>query len=184
MNIIDFIFWLLHICNRPTLSVLTPLRSPCTTSIDYAHLSIDYGNTSGDYTNFFVDCANIPNDRNNIVIDSIDTPNISSIDFCIPNPTLLQYWSSRNQKQILCSPLELDHLFIFIILHLWFLQLTSFIILFYVKIRLLNFISIIFPIYWHLLFFFLNFRFHVFITFELFHIDQHRVSFGLLNGHQ
>jgi hypothetical protein len=33
-------------------------------------------------------------------------------------------------------------------------------------------------------FFFLNFRFHLFIRFELIHIDQHKVSFKLLNGYQ
>jgi hypothetical protein len=30
---------------------------------------------------------------------------------------------------------------------------------------------------------FLNFKFHVFIRFELIHVDQHRVSFKLLNCH-
>jgi hypothetical protein len=34
-----------------------------------------------------------------------------------------------------------------------------------------------------LLFFFLNFKFHVFIKFELIHVDQHKVSFKLFNGH-
>jgi hypothetical protein len=31
---------------------------------------------------------------------------------------------------------------------------------------------------------FLNFRFHVFIKFEFIHVDQHMVSFKLLNGHE
>jgi hypothetical protein len=30
----------------------------------------------------------------------------------------------------------------------------------------------------------LNFKFHVFIRFGLIHVDQHKVSFKLFNGHQ
>jgi len=97
MNVIDFIFQLFHIHNHPTLSILTPFCSSCTPFVDCAHLSINYGNTSGDYINFSTDCAhnsddyaNTFDDWTNIVVDLANTPNISSIDFCIPNPALLQ----------------------------------------------------------------------------------------------
>jgi hypothetical protein len=62
MNVVDFIFRLLHICNHPTLSILIPFRSSCTLSINCAHLSIDYENTYGDYIDFFVDYAHNSND--------------------------------------------------------------------------------------------------------------------------
>jgi hypothetical protein len=102
-NIVDFIFWLLHIRNLPTWYVLTPLRSPCTPFANYAHLFIDYDNTSSDYTDFFTDCAdfsinyahnfydyvNTPDDQANNVVDSTNTLDISSLDFYIPNHTLL-----------------------------------------------------------------------------------------------
>jgi hypothetical protein len=38
----------------------------------------------------FDDCANTPNDLMNVVVDLVDMPNISYVDFYIPNPTLLQ----------------------------------------------------------------------------------------------
>jgi hypothetical protein len=57
MNIANFIFQLLHICNLLTLFVLTPFCSPYTPSNDYAHLFADYENTFGDYMDFFADCA-------------------------------------------------------------------------------------------------------------------------------
>jgi hypothetical protein len=86
---------LIHIYNCLTLFVLTPLCSPYT-PIDYAHLFADYESTSSDYTNFSIDCAqnyndcvNTLNDQVNIVVDSINTPDISSIDFYIPNHVLL-----------------------------------------------------------------------------------------------
>jgi hypothetical protein len=70
---------------------------PCTPSINYAHLFANYKNTSNDYTNFSGDyahnsddCVNIPNDQANIDVDSADTPDISFVDFCIPNFALLQ----------------------------------------------------------------------------------------------
>jgi hypothetical protein len=76
MNIVDFIVQLLHICNRPTLSILIPFHSPYTPSVDYAHLSTNYENTSGECTDFFVnyahnsdDYVNTPNDQANITID-------------------------------------------------------------------------------------------------------------------
>jgi len=96
MNVANFIFWLLHIRNLPTLFVLIPFHSPYTPSIDYAHLSTDCENTSTDYINFFAycahnyeDCANTLDDQMNNSIDLINTPDISSLDRCIPNPTLL-----------------------------------------------------------------------------------------------
>ncbi len=89
MNIIDFIFRLLHIRNLPTLSVLIPFRSPYTPSIDYAHLFADYENTSNDCANLFVDCANTPNDWANTAIDLVDMFDILSLDLCIPNLALL-----------------------------------------------------------------------------------------------
>jgi hypothetical protein len=96
MNITNLMFQLFHIHNLLTLFVLTPLHSPYTPSIDYAHLSIDYENTFGDYTNFSTNCAhnsddyaNTPNDRMNIVVNSANMPNISPLDLCIPNPALL-----------------------------------------------------------------------------------------------
>jgi hypothetical protein len=57
MNVVDFIFWILHIRNLPTLFVLIPLCLPCTPSTENAHLSTDYENTYGDCTNFSVDYA-------------------------------------------------------------------------------------------------------------------------------
>jgi len=82
--------------NHITLFILTPLCSPYTPFIDYAHLSSDYENTSGDYIEFsanyahnFDDCVNTPNDRANIVVDSTDMLDISFVDFSIPNLTLL-----------------------------------------------------------------------------------------------
>jgi hypothetical protein len=83
--------------NLLTLSVLIPLHLPCTPSIDYGLLSVDYENTFVDYTNVFANCAhnfencaNIPHDGANIAIDSANILDISSLDRCIPNPTLLQ----------------------------------------------------------------------------------------------
>jgi len=97
VNVADFIFWLLHIRNLLTLSLLTPLCLPCTPFVDCAHLSTDCDNTYGDYTNFFVDCAhnsddcaNTLNDWVNTAIDSTDTLDISSLHLCIPNCALLQ----------------------------------------------------------------------------------------------
>jgi hypothetical protein len=52
MNVADFIFRLLQICNLLTLFVLIPLHSPCTASIDCAHFSIDCESTYGDYIDF------------------------------------------------------------------------------------------------------------------------------------
>jgi hypothetical protein len=97
MNVIDFIFQLLHICNHPTLFVLTSLCLPYTPYVNCAHLFTDYENTSGDYTEFsfdyahnFDDYVNTFNDQANTIVDSIDTLDISSVDFYIPNPILLQ----------------------------------------------------------------------------------------------
>jgi hypothetical protein len=108
MNIIDFIFWLLHIRNCLTLSVLStliPLHSPCTTSIGYAHLSPNCENTYGDcidfsddYAHNSDDCVNTLNDQMNTTTNLVDTLDISSIDFCIPNSTLLQlllFWKLK-----------------------------------------------------------------------------------------
>jgi hypothetical protein len=57
MNVANFIFQLLHIPNRLTLFILTPLHSPCTPSIDCAHLFANYENTFGASTNFSADYA-------------------------------------------------------------------------------------------------------------------------------
>jgi hypothetical protein len=75
MNIAEFIFWLLHIYNTPTLSILTPFHSPFTPFANYAYLSPNYENTTGECINFFVDLA-----------DTIDI----SINLYIPNLALLQ----------------------------------------------------------------------------------------------
>jgi hypothetical protein len=97
VNIANFIFWLFHICNLSTLSVLNPFRSPYTPFVDCAHLSVDYENTSANYTNLsidyahnFEDCVNTLDDRTNVVADSADTLDISSLNHYIPNPTLLK----------------------------------------------------------------------------------------------
>jgi hypothetical protein len=96
MNVAYFIFRLLHICNLPTLSIMTPLCSPCTPLVDYAYLFANYVNTSGDYTDFSTncahnsnDCANTLDDRVNVA-DSANMPDISSLDLNIPNLALLQ----------------------------------------------------------------------------------------------
>jgi hypothetical protein len=52
-NVVNFIFWLLHIRNHRTLSVITPFRLPCTPLINCAHLFVDCENTFDDCTNFF-----------------------------------------------------------------------------------------------------------------------------------
>jgi hypothetical protein len=97
MNVAYFIIQLLHICNLLALYVMTPLCSPCTPSVDYAYLFTNYDNTFGDYIDFstdcahnFNDCANTLDDRMNVVADSANMPNISSLDFNIPNLTVLQ----------------------------------------------------------------------------------------------
>jgi hypothetical protein len=89
MNVVDFIFRLLHIHKHPTLSVLIPLRLPSTPFANCAHLYDDYENTFGDCTNFFANCAITPDDQMNTIIGSINTPYISSIGFCIPNLALM-----------------------------------------------------------------------------------------------
>jgi hypothetical protein len=96
MNVANFIFWLLHICNLPTLFVLIPLCPPCTPFANCAHLLIDFENTSANYIDFSIDCAhnfedyaNAPNDRANIVVDFAEIPNISSLNRYIPNFALL-----------------------------------------------------------------------------------------------
>jgi hypothetical protein len=97
MNVIDFIFQLLHIRNLLTLFVLTPLHSPYTPFVDYAHLYANYENTFNDCINFSIDYAlnsndyvNTLDDRVNIAVNLANIPNISSLNFCIPNPTLMQ----------------------------------------------------------------------------------------------
>jgi hypothetical protein len=83
-----------------------------------------------------------------------------------------------------CVDYKIFHLFfIFSTLHMWFLYFIVFIFLLCIKILRLNSTYTLSPIYWHMLLLFLNFRFHVLIRFEFIHIDQHRVSFKLLNGH-
>jgi hypothetical protein len=68
MNVIDFIFKLLHIAN---ISLLIILTLPCSPYIpaDYAHSFVDCDHIYLDYTNFFTnyankydDCVNTPDD--------------------------------------------------------------------------------------------------------------------------
>jgi hypothetical protein len=80
MNVVDFIFWLVHICNHPTFSLSTPLCSPYTLFVDRAHLFVDCENTFGDCINFFIDyahnfddCVNTFDDLTSIVTDSTNT---------------------------------------------------------------------------------------------------------------
>jgi len=165
MNLTNFIFWLLHIHNHPTLSILIPLHSPYTPFVDYK-------NTFSDYIDFFANCAhnsddyaNTPNDLANIVGDSINTPDISSINFWSQILHYYNYCLLQIENKYFVHHWIYDLLFIFIIFHLWFLYLTSFIILLCFKIHLLNSTYTLFPIYWHMLFFFSNFRFHIVIRF-------------------
>ncbi len=97
MNVTNFIFWLRHTYNLPTLPILTPPCSPYTPFVNCAHLSANYDNTSTNCIDFsthcannFDDCANILNDWVNIVTDLTNILDISSLDFCIPNPSLFQ----------------------------------------------------------------------------------------------
>jgi len=104
MNVVDFIFRLFHIVNFPFFVVLIPPSLPCTPSDDYAqsstktinsstdcdHTFVKYTNFSTDYANKFDDCVNTLDDQANIVVDSVDTPNKSFSNLCIPNPSLLQ----------------------------------------------------------------------------------------------
>jgi hypothetical protein len=69
MNVAKFMFQLLHICNLLTISILTPLHSPCMLSTNYAHLFVDYENTSGYYTDFFINYAHNFNDYANTFND-------------------------------------------------------------------------------------------------------------------
>jgi hypothetical protein len=120
----------------------------------------------------------------NTITDSIDTPNISSLDLCIPNPTLLQ----------LLFIYRLKIKTMFTIGSVIYSLSSSFSICgFYIShpslsFSMLEFASLIpfafYSQYTGICSFFLNFKFHVFIRFELIHIDQHKVSFKLLNGHQ
>jgi hypothetical protein len=170
MNVTNFIFQLLHICNLPTLSILSPFRSPCTPFADCAHLFPIYENT----TSYYMDSST----------DLADTLDISSINFLHPKSrtiVIITHLQIENKDYV--HRWIYDLFFILIILHLWFLYFTSFIVLLCIKICLLNSTCILFTIYWHLLFFFLNYKFHVFIRFELILIDQHKVNFKLLNGH-
>jgi len=91
----------------------------------------------------------------------------SFVNFYIPNLVLLQL--------LLICKLKIRNMFTFGSM-ICFLSssfficrfcMTSFIVFLYVNFRLLNSTCILFLIYWHLLLFFLNFRFHVFTRFEL-----------------
>jgi hypothetical protein len=119
MNATDFIFRLLHIHNLPTLVVLIPPHLPCTPFVDYAHFSanyvnsfIDYENTSVDCANNFDDCDNTFDDWANTLVDLACTLNIPSLDFYIPNPSLLQLLFTNllfmwRLKIKMCSSLDL-----------------------------------------------------------------------------
>jgi hypothetical protein len=95
MNVVDFIFQLLHIHNLCTLIVLTPFHSPCTPSTNNcAHLFIDYVNSSIDCINTYVDCINLFAERGNKSDDCantfVNTLERLSLHLCIPNPSFLQ----------------------------------------------------------------------------------------------
>jgi hypothetical protein len=96
MDVANFIFRLLHIFNLPSLAILTPLHTPYTPSIDYAHLSTNCVNSYVDYIDFSIDCGNksddyvnMPNDWANIIIDSTNNFDILSSNIRIPNPSFL-----------------------------------------------------------------------------------------------
>jgi hypothetical protein len=203
MNTTNFIFQLFRIAN---LLLLTRLISPCSPyppSINYAHLSSDCVNSSKDCDNTFAACidfstdcanksddyANTHDDWVNIVIDSTDTLDKSSSDIWISNPSLLQLLLMnlllicKSKTNVMFTVRSLICFSCFILLHLWFLYFTIFIFLLCTRILRMNSTCALFPIYWHLLFSFLNFRFHEFVRFEFIHIDQHMVSFKLLNCH-
>jgi hypothetical protein len=70
-------------------------------SVDYVISSFDYGNTFIDCTDFSVDfatksnvCANNLDDWVNISIHLADALDNSHLDFCFPNPSLLQLLST------------------------------------------------------------------------------------------
>jgi hypothetical protein len=100
MNVEDFIFQLLHIINLLLLVVLTPPHSCCTSFahsstncvnsfVDCDHISIECTNFFANCGNNYDDCANTFEYLANIISDSIGTPNKTSIDFFIPNLSLL-----------------------------------------------------------------------------------------------
>jgi len=118
-----------------------------------------------------------------IVAYSIDMVDISSLNIYIPNLAFLQLlfiyilkikimFTTRSLICIFILQHSSSMVFVFHILHCLFLcqNLPHEFHLHYVP-NILTF------------FFFLNIRFHVFITFELIHIDKHVVSFKLFNGH-
>ncbi len=87
-----------------------------------------------------------------------------------------QTCQSLQIKNQYCVDYRIFHLlFIFYTLHLWFLYFTIFIFLLHIKILHLNFTCISFPIYWHMLFFFLNFKFHVLVRLSLFTLTSTRL---------
>jgi hypothetical protein len=57
--------------------------------VDYVNSSIDCDNTFIDYTNKSNDCANTLDDWLDTFVDSVDTPNKSSSNLWIPNPSIL-----------------------------------------------------------------------------------------------
>ncbi len=105
-----------------------------------------------------------------------------SLTYAIISHGFIRHMWFRNQYYV---DREIFHLFfIFITPYLWFLYVTGFIFHFHMKIFRLKSTCTLFPIHWHPLFLFVNFRFHVFVGFELIHIDRHKVSLKLLNYHQ
>jgi hypothetical protein len=163
---LDFIFWLLHIHNLPTLFVLIPLCSPCTPFVDCENTFDDCVNLSIACAHNFDDYANTPNDWVNTTIDLVDTFDISSLDLCIPNFALLQLLSiNRSKIKIVFTIGSMIYSLSLNIFHMWFWYFTSFIVFLCVRICFLNSIYTLFPPYWHMLFFCMNFRFHVFIRF-------------------
>jgi len=96
MNVLDFIFSLVHILNLPTLTTLIPFHLPYMPFVDCAHLFVDYvnscfdyGNTSIDYIDFSIDCVNKSNDYANTSTNSVNTFDRSSSNLYIPIWSLL-----------------------------------------------------------------------------------------------
>jgi hypothetical protein len=125
-----------------------------------------------------IDCVNMLGDWANTTTNQVNTPNISSSNLWILNPSLLQL-------------LLMDLIFI--------CKLKINIV--FTTGSWIYFSSVIFvshnlhhpPVYHNFLLelhlhfvpnIFLNFIFHVLIRFELIDFDRHRVSFKFFNGHQ
>ncbi len=127
---------------------------------------------------------NTPDDLVNIAVNLANMPNISSLNLCIPNPTLMQL--------LLFCKLKIKFVFIVRFVIYFYLHHSSFVVSIFDILYHFSLCQNLFPklhlfLVPNILTFvviFLSFKFHVFIRFELIHIDQHMVSFKLFNGHQ